>query len=432
MQNRMLIFFLFTALSTSQLMFTMEEQNSAPSNITENNDYLDLENIEQVYLEPSILDQANDIHEAIKIIAQHISKCHAIIFNNCENFKDLKALNISHEQWFELNQTIRKLYIPYLNDRFLEKRNEQGWLFPKNGEWFVSEEQPINDHIAYFISTQLTPDNNLLTHLVQSFCIRSNLFIESNEITSKSIIKLITLLLFYGVDPNTKDSQMSTPLNRAIRDHHSTDSNNLELISLLLQYGANPDLRDLDGSIALYMLAVNHNPIDSNNTEPISLLLKHGANPNLQDSDGLTPLFILARSYHPVNRNNIELITLLLQYEANPNLEDSDGLTILCMLVRKYSRINQQHTVYCNNIELISLLLQFCANPYLKCNDGKTAFDLAEEKNFTQFKELIFVHAKDTLKKICLLSILNNLSLLEDGLHTLPIDLQNEINNLKN
>ena len=431
MQNHMLIFLLFSTLSTSRLTFTMEEQNPVSSNITENNDSIDLENIKQLYLDSSILVQANDIHEAINIITEHISRCHSSASLDCKTFNDLKVLNISSEQWIEFNQTIRELYIPYLTEIFLEKRTEQEWLYPKNAEWFADEELPINDHIAYFIKTRSTADRNFLTFLVHLISARSNIHIPNITATTESIMKLIALLLFYGINPNIVNNPTPTSLNYAVRHHDSADSNSLKLISLLLQYGANPNIMDDDGSYALNMIIMNHHPIHSDNTELISLLLQYGADTNLKDQNGWAPLFILVGRYHPIKSNNIDLINLLLQHGANPDIQDPDKFTGLYVLVKKYNTTNQEHTVNCNNTKLIALLLKYGANPYLESNEGKSAFDIAQEKNFSEVKQLIQIHTKNTLQKICLLAVLNNLTLLEDRLNTLPIELQVKINNLK-
>jgi hypothetical protein len=68
-----------------------------------------------------------------------------------------------------------------------------------------------------------------------------------------------------------------------------TDTADLELPSLLLERGADPNARDADGRTALQRLILRMEPTE-NGQAFLELLLAHGADVNVRDSQGLTPL----------------------------------------------------------------------------------------------------------------------------------------------
>jgi len=360
-----------------------------------------------IHCNHSILDQSTDIYEAINIIEKDIEYRHINISLVCKTFKDS---NISQEQLTQLKKQIRELYIPLLNEKFLEKHEGNEGLYPKDGKWH--KRTTINNDIAAFLATGTIPNNTMLDIL------KTNNSVDAH-------LKLINLLLFYGANPNLQNMYGQTALNKAAIYHNLINRNNTEIITVLLQYNANPNLQDNNGNTALSSAAFNHHPTDLNNMEIITLFLQHGANPNLQDNNGRTALYWAVIHHHPTNLNNIEITALLLRQGANPNLQENDGRTALSWATLSHHPINK------NKIEIIILLLQHNANPYLKDCRGKTAFDIAKEKDFNEFPLLVKKHAQNTLKKICLQYVLTNLSQFEDQIDILPTQLQEQINNLK-
>ena len=185
-----------------------------------------------------------------------------------------------------------------------------------------------------------------------------------------------------------------------------------KLIRLLLFYGANPNIQEKDGNTPLHVAA---NPYRPNILE---ILLKYLANPNIQNLKGRTALHnALGIPKH---------IELLLAYKANPNIKDKQGRTALHEVINK-----NKYYAYIRFPSDIMFLLEGGANPYIKDNDGNTVFAIAEENRVYAFPILVKKYAKNTLTKIWILHILNNLSLYEDKLDTLPVELRDKINSLR-
>ena len=117
---------------------------------------------------------------------------------------------------------------------------------------------------------------------------------------------------------------------------------------------------------------------------------------------------------------------LLLESGANPNIQGKIKGDTPLHLAAYYHDNNKK-----NKKDIIPPLLEFGANPYIKNKKGKTSFDIAQEKNFTEFPGLVIKHSQNGLLNMCLFYILNHLNLYEDQLDILPIELQDRINNLK-
>jgi len=363
--------------------------------------------IELAYFEPNnflnleIFDEAKDIFEAIDIIDKYISEHHIAIEYVCKVFRALTP-KISKEQWIEFKQKIRKFYTPYLNEKFLEWHEAKEGSYPKGEEWYeICSES--NQNIAKFMETGILSDTELFADLAAYI---------SN---SKTHFNLIHLLLFYGIDPNIKNKKDKTALYCAIEKHTQYTSNR-DKIELLLQYGANPNIKN-SGKAPLCLAISRHNPLaETNNISIIELLFKYKANPNIRENDGKTPLHGIPRVLGP--SKDFTIINLLFQHNANPNIADDDGFIPL-------------HIPYRYQKDMIIHLLELGYNPYIKAKNGTTSFDNASKNQFTEFTQLVRQHAQNTLKKICVLHILNNLSLYEGKLDILPVELRDRINNLR-
>jgi len=218
--------------------------------------------LEHAYFDPSILDKANDIYEAIDTIERHIAKYIQTLPFVCKTFR---ALQPSQEQWNKFKEKIRKLYIPFLNERFLEKREGKEGFYPKNGQWDTYNK--LNNDIAKFTSTG----------------IRSYMLLF--ELVAAHATNLIHLLLFYGANPNIKDNNEQTALHWAIWYYDPIGNNNASIICLLLQHGINPNIKNEDEETALYQAVYDYDPTECNNTEIIRLLLEHNANPYIKTKE---------------------------------------------------------------------------------------------------------------------------------------------------
>lgn len=248
--------------------------------------------LEDVYFNPSIFDEANDIYEGITAIEEHIHKCYRTISLVCKAFREL---NSHKDRRIEFKEKIRKFYIPRLNERFLERRQSKEGLYPKNNEW--NTDDVINNDIARFISTGIMSNHRLLfdiilhssDNIVSSSLMNQNAVRNNNnfENTSpKSIkLKLMRLLLFYGANPNIK-SAGATPLHCATFEYYMRQYK-ADLIKLLLNHGANPNATDLKGDTPLHCTLFNHSTI-RNYSDIITILLKCGANPDIKNSNGKT------------------------------------------------------------------------------------------------------------------------------------------------
>ena len=224
-------------------------------------------------------------------------------------------------------------------------------------------------------------------------------------IKNKLEIKLINLLLFYGIDPDTQNKGLNSLGYISVL---TKSEYNVNITKLLLQYGSNPNiLYDYDAPLLLAS--------EYNNKDIVILLIQYGANPNIQNDEGVTALALSASCNHK------EIAMLLLQHGANPNLKNHYAEHSLLYAVMGYRYYK----------DMAVILLLYGANPYIKRYDGKSAFDIAEENNFHKFPKLVEKYYPNTLTKICILRILNNFTLYKDKLDTLPEELRYQINNLK-
>lgn len=237
-----------------------------------------------LYFDPNIIDEAKDIYQAIKIIEKHIKKCCFSIPFVCKRFKDLY-----------IPKEIRKLYIPYLNEKFLEQKEEG--FFPKNCEWDGSQRR--NKNIAQFIAFRILADTTLLAIIL-----------------TNPNLNLLNLLLFYGVDVNKRGQYDGKTL---LHDFVCFHGDKKDFISLLLLYNADPNIQDKWGDTPLSS-ALSIYDIEET---IIELLLKSGTNPNIQNAKGESALFITA-SNKP--RLKAKIIMLLLRHGANPNLKNEKDI----------------------------------------------------------------------------------------------------------
>ena len=196
--------------------------------------------------------------------------------------------------------------------------------------------------------------------------------------------KLIGLLLKYGADPNTKNSEGNTLLAEAC---FAADS---DRVKLLLKNGADPKQSGLLGQL------IERGP---GTMTMIQLLLEAGADPNAVEASGVPPIVQVfnwdlkgagdANQKSAKHSKQVELIQLLLKhgadpnttygefsrsatrspqrsesrYEASPFVEDTDKSESYpaSLLVKVVTELSNKQLM--NNVSLIKILLDAGAKP---------------------------------------------------------------------
>ncbi|MGL9758696.1 MAG: ankyrin repeat domain-containing protein [Wolbachia sp.] len=133
-------------------------------------------------------------------------------------------------------------------------------------------------------------------------------------------VKVISLLLEHGADPNIKDQEGKSPLSFAL-GKRSLDKREVKVISLLLERGADPNIKDQEGNSLFYYV------IDSSDNtaryKAVELLLDKGVDPNMQDDRGRASLhYLCKRGYCD---DGVKIAKLLLRRGADPDLKDKNG-----------------------------------------------------------------------------------------------------------
>ena len=131
-----------------------------------------------------------------------------------------------------------------------------------------------------------------------------------DEIDAGCSIDALMILLQSGASPNPPDSH-TTPLLTAVGFQL------MEVVRLLQVAGANPNIKDLEGESPL------QRAVCMENLPMASLLLAGGAASSIDDSTGIAGMSALSFA---VARLNIPMIKLLIDAGANPSKPDVDGL----------------------------------------------------------------------------------------------------------
>ena len=110
--------------------------------------------------------------------------------------------------------------------------------------------------------------------------------------------EMVQVLLEYGVDVNTHNKYLDTPLNFALLYGRKIEP---KVVQLLVEHGADPNRRGYEGSTAL------HRASKSGQFEIVRLLIEHGANEEVKDDEGRTPMDVAS------GEQREEIIKLLLE-----------------------------------------------------------------------------------------------------------------------
>ena len=143
-------------------------------------------------------------------------------------------------------------------------------------------------------------------------------------------------LLEEGADPNVRDRERWTPLDRAAESIDGAGA-----VERLLAEGANPHCAaGTDQQTPLHRAAGSDSP------ESVNHLLKANARPGVADSEGRTPLHYAAANGSP------EITGRLLEAGADPNVPDNAGRTPLDVATARRERFDSSS----RNDEAVRLL----------------------------------------------------------------------------
>lgn len=176
-------------------------------------------------------------------------------------------------------------------------------------------------------------------------------------------------------DLNLANQKGQTPLMLA------TQYASPEVVQFLLEQGANPELTDKNGNSPTFYLVQSFRPNPKENlsalTQKASLLQKSGIALNAPQAEG-------NNTYHlAVAKNSLPLLQALAQWGANINAKNQNGETPL-----------MQAAMIAQDDSLLKYLLTLGADKSLKTEFGETAFDLAQENENLQKKNISLTFLK--------------------------------------
>jgi ankyrin repeat protein len=172
-------------------------------------------------------------------------------------------------------------------------------------------------------------------------------------------LKMVQVLLDYGVDVNARSDGGFAPLHDAsINSYplriHNMDQSLPDTVQLLLEHGADVNIQSLHNSTPL------HGAMGSGSVEIVRVLLEHGANVGAKDNRGRTPLHEAAR-----RRGDEFVLRVLLERGANIDAKDNEGRTALHEAAKRGAD------------EIVRVLLERGANVSAENCKGRTPFQLA-------------------------------------------------------
>ncbi len=161
---------------------------------------------------------------------------------------------------------------------------------------------------------------------------------------------LAKALVSNGIDPNTQDKELHTPLHIAVQ------SGNARVVATLLALGADVNFRDKNGKMPMDITAEEHFYMHwPNHKEIVRLLIDKGADAKVRSQNGMTLLHKAA--------SQGDLVPLLIEKGIDVNGKANDGSTplhVVCEL--------RGDELYSNVVRL----LKYGANAQAVDNDGLT------------------------------------------------------------
>ncbi len=167
-------------------------------------------------------------------------------------------------------------------------------------------------------------------------------------------IKIVDILLDWGVSPNCKNNDQESAISLAISSGHT------DILKLLAKRGADLKQLDEDGAGLLWYITVGQN--HQAQVEMAQFLLDSGLDVNYPHKhNNRTPLIDAAIA------KNLDLVRLYLENGADIDMQDINGYTALMF------------AVYHHHPKLVALLLANDAEVNIKRNNGETALSLGEK-----------------------------------------------------
>ncbi len=182
---------------------------------------------------------------------------------------------------------------------------------------------------------------------------------------------VVKTLIKLGANDRAKDAYGFTPAHHIVRPIAYAFPVNAQQKFESLKYLSSVNEVDEQGNTPLMHIFPTHNSRgDINMSEICELLLSKGANPNIANNFGRTPIMTTTRW--------VDSVKSLLDFGAEINTQDNDGNTAL------------HFTLYKGSENVARLLLSKGASAYIKNNNGQTPLDIATEKGYNDFLQLIF------------------------------------------
>ena len=174
--------------------------------------------------------------------------------------------------------------------------------------------------------------------------------------SSLEYIPIIELLLKYGADINSTDSQSRTLL-MLLNAHMS-----IRLMKFYLEHGADPNAKDKSGGTVLGWTC--HTLIDR--FEKMKFLLDYGADPNATNNSGQTVLLGLSII------TSCPIVRMLINYGIDLNRKTNLGHTVL------YKAASYGYK------EIVDLLLEYRVDVTAKTNVGMTAYQITDSSDIKE------------------------------------------------
>ncbi|KAL7647087.1 UNVERIFIED_CONTAM: hypothetical protein RMT77_002345 [Armadillidium vulgare] len=183
-------------------------------------------------------------------------------------------------------------------------------------------------------------------------------------------VKVISLLLSSGANPESEDKDGRTPVLKAVEKGH------VEAVQTFLKHKVNIHAKDYYGNSALHLAC------KSNSKNLVEILLECGIDLNQQNIRGRTPL------YRAVEHQDINIVKCLVSYQADVNLSDRKGITPLMAAAKQ------------GNQSLVEILINSGAELEKEDCDGWNAASYAKNCNFLNlYKWIVKFSSSDNLRR---------------------------------
>lgn len=222
--------------------------------------------------------------------------------------------------------------------------------------------------VQYFISQNISLENKTAWGATALIMAAENSYIGA--------IKISSLLLEAGANPNSQDNKGTTPLMAALirtatAASPNAQSDHFQIVKLLIEkFGANVNVQEFDDSVfrkkPLYgNTALIYAARNTSNSFAVAYLLNHGANVNIKNAEGKTALM------SAVEARDIKSVKLILENSSLQVIDEQDKNKTSALMIA--TRIGDSY------IELAKNLLSYGADRNLLNNEGLNALAIAKK-----------------------------------------------------